>query len=305
MSRAKRVNPSLKNVAIAVEPITQSSSSFEIYSQTIKHFQSHSLLPSVSILSMIHSALYMVHNSWYYENEDRFAAEAKQQITELCSGQFNSKSVHIIKAKVPANEQLVEEMSEYLKKIRANLVVVFSNNRTGLPYWFLGSFAETAALTATIPILIMKPQINNTEFSKKPLIVVAVDAATTYSVKHLKWISEFAYPAQATLELVYVKPNTAHILSSIRKPEQRSIANNELKKLQKALEEMGLKVTLSMLPELETVAHTIVEFAEKKKAWTIITIFAQRKLVRRLLLGSTARKVLSLTNRPFLNLRIS
>lgn len=304
MNTSKPVKKSLKNVVIAVEPVSERSTSFDIFSRTIRRFQDGGLLPSASVISIIHSALYMVPNSWYDENEDRYADEARQSVGGLCSGQFEYSLAHVLKGKASSNQFLVEQMSEYLKRIQSSLLVVLSNNRTGLPYWILGSFAETAALTSTAPILVIKPQVKNIEFTAKPRLVIAVDASATYTSKHLKWISELALPSNASIDLVYVKPKPRGILSSIRKPEHRNIANRELRKMKKALEDFGLTVTLTMLSEKDSVAQSIVDYADKKKAWSIITISAQRKLARRLLIGSTARKVLSLTKRPYISLRL-
>ena len=305
MNTFKPINKSLKNVVVAVEPVSDRSTSFDTFSKTIKRFQDRSLLPRTSIISIIHSSLYMVPISWYRENEDRYSDEAKHNIDRLCLGQFEYNFTHVLKGKASTNQFLVEQMSEYLKRIQSSLLIVLSNNRTGLPYWILGSFAETAALTSTAPILVIKPQVKNIEFSAKPRLVIAVDASTTYSPKYLKWISELALPAEASVDLVYVKPKPHGILSSLRKPKHRNIANRELKKMEKSLKDFGVATTLTMITEKVSVAQSIVDFAEKKKAWSIITVSAQRKLARRLLIGSTARRVLSLTKRPYISLRLN
>jgi len=295
----------LQNVVVAIDPVLKASASFDVFAKTIKQFQDHGLLPSASVASIIHSALYSVPTSWYFENENRYAEEAKRNIESLCSGRFKTNVIRVLKGKTPLNQLLVEQMSEYLKRIHSSLLVVLSNNRTGLPYWILGSFAETAALTSTAPILVIKTQVKNIEFSAKPRLVIAVDASVAYSKKYIKWISEIAGPAGATIDLVYIRPKPNGIFSSIRKPAHRNIANQELRAMKKALEDLGITTTLTMIREKDTVAQSIIDYADKKKAWSIITISVQRKLVRRLLIGSTARRVLSLTKRPFISLRLS
>lgn len=305
MKTFEPVKGMLKNVVVAVEPVPEISSSFEIFSKTIKQFQESGLLPVASVVSIIHSALYMVPKSWYFENEDSYADEAKRNIGGLCSGRFEVNSTHVLKGKANSSQLLVEQMSEYLKRIHSSLLVVLSNNRTGLPSWILGSFSETAALISPSPILVIKPQVKNIEFSAKPRIIVAIDASATYSAKYFKWISELAGPAKAIIDLVYVKPNSRGILSSIRKPEHRNVANRDLRAMKKSLEDFGLTTTLTLLNEKDSAAQSIVDYADKKKAWLIITISVQRKLARRLLIGSTARRVLSLVKRPYLSLRLS
>lgn len=298
-------NKSLKEVVVAVEPTSKRSTCFNVFSKTIKQFQIKGLLPSTSILSINHSALYLGPISWYRENQDRYVEETKSRISELCSGQFEHGSIHVLKGQASSNQFLVEQASGYLNDIRSNLLVVLSSDRTGVPYWFLGSFSETAALSLTVPILIIKPHVKGIKFSAKTRVVIAVDASVVYPSKYIKWISDFALPAGAKVDLVYVKPEAKGFFAAFRKPKKQDVPIRELRTLQKALIKFGLDTTLIMINEKQSVAHSIVDYADKKNAWAIITMGAQRKLARRLLMGSTARRILSLTKRPYISLRLN
>lgn len=294
----------LKNVVIAVEPVVKDSSSFDVFARTIRHFQDCHVLPQATIVSLIHSSLSTVPTSWYLENKNRYASEAKENIERVSLGKFDFSGIHVLRGKGSANRDLVEQMSEYLKRIQSDLLVVLASNRSGIPYWALGSFAETAALSASTPVLVIKPHAKNLKFSEKPRFTVALDAAAEYSPKHLKWLVDFALPAQARIDLISVKPDRRGILFSSRRPAHPRLADKELRKIERSLKDSGLATTLSFVKEKDSIAQMIVDFADKKQAWAVITMSIERDLSRRLLLGSTARRVLSSTKRPFVSLRL-
>lgn len=302
MSTTKRLK-SLHNVVVAIEPISERSLSFQTFSKTIQKFQKHHILPSTSILSVIHPSLFSVPSSWYREAENKYAGEAAMNIEKNCQGTFDYSSVQILKGKASTNHYLVEEVSEYLKKIHSQLLVVLSSNRQGLPYWLVGSFAETAAFSATSSVLVVKPHLKNQEFSGKPRFTLALDASANYSTRHLKWVVDLVGPANAHVDIISVKPGKS-IFSSLRKSENPKLADKELKHFEKELNNAGISTSLSFIKEKDSVSQTIVDFADKKKSWGIITITTERAIARKLLLGSTARKVLTLTKRPFFAVRL-
>lgn len=303
MSKATTNVKSLHNVVVAVEPISERSLSFQTFAKTIQKFQQHKVLPSTSVLSIIHSALYSVPSTWYREAENKYADEAAINIEKVCQGTFDYSSVEILKGKASTNHYLIEEISAYLKKRHSQLLVVLSSNRQGLPYWLVGSFAETAAFSATSSVLVIKPHLKNQEFSAKPRFTLALDASASYSERHLKWVVDLAGPANAHVDIISVKPGKG-IFSSLKKPENQKLADKELKHFEKALNDAGISTSLSFIKEKESVPQTIVDFADKKKSWGIIAISTERAIARKLFLGSTARKVLTLTKRPFFAVRL-
>jgi nucleotide-binding universal stress UspA family protein len=306
MSQSKarpKIGPSLQKVVVAVEPDLKKTITFEGFAKTIRWYQKQNILPTVSIASIIHSALYSVTNAWYRQDENRYAKEAEFRIDQSCRGKFGYSSIDVLKGDASTNEYLVEEVSEYLNKAKAKLLVVLSSNRRGLPHWIVGSFAETAAFTATKPVLVLKPQVTTLEFSSKPRFTLTLDSSTKYTREHLNWVVELALPSQAQVDIVNVKPAMRGMLASLQKNDYPATAVAEIQKFEQGLRDAGVSTSLSYLNEKGSIAKTIVEFSDKKKAWGIITISAERGLVRKLLLGSTSRKVLSMTKRPFFTVR--
>jgi len=293
----------LKNVVVAIEPpVLERTLPLNKFATTIKLYQEKSVLPPVSIASLIHSSLYLVPTSWYYENEDRYAAEAQSKIDYACRNKFDYSTIQVLKGNASANHFLVEQLSEFLNRRKSELLVVLGSSRKGVPYWLLGSFAETAALTSTKSVMVIKSQ-SNFELSKSVRLTVAVDSGAKYTERDLNWLLKLARPGKIHLDFVSVRPKPSGVLSTLRKPKQPRLADRELKRFVQLIDENGLSASLTFLKEMESIAETVVAFADKSKSWGIVTIATERSFARKLILGSTARRILMLTKRPFFSIR--
>lgn len=298
-----RKQKQLSHVVVAIEPPDADRPlPLKNFGTMIQRYQEKFLLPQVSIASLIHSALYAVPTSWYYENESRYGAEAHAMIDRACGKSFDYSSIHVLKGKASANHLLVDQLSGFLSKKRSDLLVVLGSNRTGLPYWLLGSFAETAALTCSKSVLVIKSQ-SNLKLSTQPRLTVAVDPEAQYTDKDLNWLLRLAQPGRVHLDFVSVRPNPAGVLSHLRKPKQPHLANQKLRKFVQSINKNGVRTSLTFVKEQASVAETVVAFADKRKSWGIVTVSTERSLTRKLLLGSTARKILMLSKRPFFSIR--
>lgn len=52
----------------------------------------------------------------------------------------------------------VKKLLEYAKKVKAKAIVVNTHKRKSLERWYLGSFAETALLHTTVPLIMLNPE---------------------------------------------------------------------------------------------------------------------------------------------------
>lgn len=289
---------------VAVDPTSEKGKSFERFSAVVRLFQQKEILSRTSIVSAIHASLYAVPFSWYREMKGKFAKEALEAIERACTGYFDFDGAKVLQSDVSSNEGLVSKLASYGRRNGHDLLVVSSNERTGLPHWILGSFSETAALTAAMSVLVIKPHLAEAEFPSEVRIVVTVDAAAPPSNKALQWIGKLAKSAGALVHLVYVEPRQRPLVDSLQKRQPKNLAEGILKGISHELRKAGVRSTIEILSESKSIAHTIVSLVEVQKAWLTITISAERSSLRKLLLGSTARRILSLTERPFLSLRI-
>lgn len=294
----------LKNVVVAIEPpVLERTLPLNKFATTIKLYQENSVLPPLSIASLIHSSLYMVPTSWYYQNEDRYAGEAQTKIDDVCRNRFDYRAIQVLKGKASSNHVLVEQLSKFLNRKRSELLVVLGSSRKGVPYWLLGSFAETAALTSTKSVMVIKSQ-SNFELSKSVRLTVAVDSGSKYTDRDLNWLLKLGRPGKIHLDFVSVRPKPSGVLSALRKPKQPHLADKDLRRFVHLTNEKGLSASLTFVKEKDSIAETVVAFADKTKSWGIVTIATERSMARRLILGSTARRILMLTKRPFISVRV-
>jgi len=297
-------NDPLRNVVLAMDPTVNRRGSFSAYSGIVSKFQKIGAIPSVRVVSMIHQSLFMVPPEWYYQNKDRYAEETRDQLESALKTELRFKAIHVLKGKSSSNRLLINELSAYLKKIHSELLIVFTSNRTGIPYWLLGSFAETAALSASTPVLVIKPHTKGLSFSRTPRFTVALDPQKQVSKEHIDYILRFARPADAQIDLVGVKKVQRAFLGKIRKQKIESAHLAPLKDAERELTRAGLKVNLELLPESKSVPETVVKYSETKKSWGILCPSAVDRSGSDLLLGSTSRKILTLTKRPFFAVRL-
>lgn len=294
----------MMSALVAIDPTSEKGKSFERFTAVLRLFQQKEILSNASIAAAIHGALYAVPHQWYREMKGKFAKEALDSITKACTGRFVFDGAKVLQSDVQSNEGLVAKLAGYGRRSGHDLLVVSSNERTGLPHWILGSFSETAALTAPMSVLAIKPHLAESDFPPEARFVVTVDAAVPPSKKTLQWIGRLAKSADAHVHLVYVEPRERPLVDSLQKRQPKNLAETVLKGIARDLREAGVQSTVDILSESKSIAHTVVDLAEVQKAWLTITLSAERSAVRKLLLGSTARRVLSLTKRPFLSLRL-
>src|SRR5690606_6945260 len=131
---------------------------------------------------------------------------------------------------------------------KKDLLIVSSSERRGLPYWLLGSFAETAALTATIPVMIIKPDADEQGFSEHVNFVVGVDVAATPSARALGWIAKAAKICNAHVELVYVKSKFSPLTNILKKSKKESTdAQHILQRCSQTLKGKGVQSNISII----------------------------------------------------------
>lgn len=240
---------------------------------------------------------------YYKSYKNELAKEARLNVQRACEGKFQYRTVRVIQSDASTNEELVAQLSRHGKKMNLDILVVGSSDRKGLPYWFLGSLAETASLSASMPVLVLKH--SSTIISRTRKLVVAVDASATPSARDIAWLANLSRSTKSHLSLVYVEPRKRAVVDSLQERKSKTESLHSLQQLALSLRSKGaVATTVTILPEDRSIAHRIVEFSEKQKAWMTITTTAKRTRLRKLLLGSNARRILALSKRPFLSLRL-
>lgn len=293
----------MKKTVIAVDPTTHSGKSFERFCAAVRFFQDKGLFGPLTVASVFSPAMTPLPFEVFSQEKTRILEEALTSIKSSTRGRFKYDSAQVLYSESPSVADHVAKLSDFSKKSHADLLVFGSHERSGLPYWFLGKFSETAALTAGASVFIIKPYLHRIEFSREPRILVAVDASSPPSKASREWIVARARSLGASLDLASVSPKPRFISNVLEKRSSQSETEKVLGQLQRDFESKGLKTKIHLLEEGRSIAHSLVELAESRKAWIIATTAADRSLARKLLLGSRARQILTLTKRPFLSVR--
>ena len=294
----------MKSALVAVDPLELKGSRFDRFCEKIRFLQEKGFVSRVSVAAVVHRSQYLMPYSYYNENKDELAKEARSDVQRACEGKLPYHTVRVLQSGSHANEELVAHLSRHGKRLNSDILIIASNDRTGLPYWFLGSFAETASLTATMPVLVLKNSTPMAKLASKPLLVVPIDVSAPPVARDVAWIANFSRSTGSRLSLVYVVPKQRIVVDALQERKNKDEAKRVLNRVAAALESKGaLATTTIVVSESRSIAHSIVDFSEKEKAWMTIATSPKRKKLRRLLLGSNARHVLALSKRPFLSLR--
>jgi nucleotide-binding universal stress UspA family protein len=294
----------MKKAVIALSPRQDLDENLDHFYDTLKLFQDKGFFADTAVVSVIHPLAYLMPMQWYKDMRGRLAKEAHQDLEKRVQQRIHYQTIKVLQSSTDSLEYLASMVSRYAQRIGSDVLVLASNARTGLPHWIMGSFSETAALLARHPTLIIKPHIPPEQFASAPHMVVCVDVIAPPSAQELRWIATAAKTGGATLDLLYVKPKPRPLFAAMQPGKTPKDPQKVLDDAQKKLEKAGVSVRSSILDEGSSLAQTVVDFAEQKQTWAIFTVATPRSTLRKLLLGSQARKILALTQRPFLSLRL-
>lgn len=294
----------MKNALLALDSTSCAGRPFEELNKVIGLFQKHDVLPSdVGVASIYHPNLTPAPIEYFDEEKKRLAREAKATIENALRGKMGFRSIDVLISDSSSAEDHVEQLSRFARRKGADLLVLGSSDRTGLPYWFLGSFSETAALYASVPVLIIKSSSTKMKWARDPKFVLAVDVAAPPSARDIRWIAERVKSARATLELIYITPKRRFFLDKLQLRKSRSETVKTLQALAQQFKARGVHARSTVRDEGTSIAHSIRDFADELGAWMIMTITAERTRARKLLLGSKARRLLGLSERPLVSIR--
>ncbi|SDS35728.1 Nucleotide-binding universal stress protein, UspA family [Polaribacter sp. KT25b] len=117
--------------------------------------------------------------------------------------------------------KVFSEINEIAKEINADLIIMGSNGATGLKEFFTGSNTEIVIRYAETPVLVIKNELNDVDFSD---VVYATDFSEESIPAFKKMLTSLAF-LNAEIHLLYVNlPNDKFLTT----PEMDALANNFL-----------------------------------------------------------------------------
>lgn len=202
----------------------------------------------------------------------------------------------------------VKKLMDYAKKHSGQLVVLNTHARSGLSRMVLGSFAETAALYAKLPLLMINPQATVPSAIKR--ILYPTDL-TSDSKKTFKKIIKLASQWGASIVLMHKLPDPiepvlqtgVHMagggwvsVNQYLDREQKS-RHEECEKLAAAARKAGVDCQVEIEDRPGFVADTILGVA-KEKSCDLIAVASNAGPVSAILIGSVARQLMRQSEIP-------
>lgn len=92
------------------------------------------------------------------DNEQTIETEAKEKLKKILIKNYPLKNNYKIKV---ITGSVYDEILDYIKKEKIDVVIMATHGRPGLAHFFLGSVAEKIVRYSPVPVLTVKPDSNN------------------------------------------------------------------------------------------------------------------------------------------------
>ena len=135
----------------------------------------------------------------------------KQRERDLIAIVSSIQTTHGVKATLTCTHgHPAEESVKFAKNINANLIVLSTHGRTGLPHLFLGSTAEKIARLSSVPVLTVRPGESVPSGREFRSILVATDFSKNAEAA-IPFAVTLAKQGRAKIILTHVVENSAYL----------------------------------------------------------------------------------------------
>lgn len=203
--------------------------------------------------------------------------------------------------------------------LSVDLIVLCSHGRTGLTRWFLGSVARTLAHSSPVPLLIVngrEPASLESEQSRRMLIPLdGSPLAETALEPGMQLLAALSAPLGGTIQLVQVvkliRPTVGEVFISGLNDDALQRAKTYLAQVAEGLQPTARALNLSIdwsVALEEDVANALLDIAQHgtddSVACDLVAISTHgRSTLQRIIMGSVAERLLSVTKQPMLIVR--
>ena len=238
------------------------------------------------------------------------AARSSRALQDVSTFAGRASSVTKVGVAVEESTHVEGAILEAARALPADLIVMGSHGRSGVPRLFLGSVAERVLRSAPCPVMVVPPHdaVEPSTVSFKH-IVCPVDFSES-SLAALTWALSLAEEADAQLSLLHV----IEVPAELRVPAV--VTDPDFDQLHAAVEADTLTRLRSLIPvhasefcSVETAAasgaagHAILEFAARRHADLIVMGAQGQGAIERWIFGSKTRDVVCGATCPVLTVR--
>jgi nucleotide-binding universal stress UspA family protein len=218
----------------------------------------------------------------------------KKQLNKLA---FSKLKLTVLPLRSISLTASVNELVNYAKKTKTDLIVLPTNNQKALPAFVFGSFAETLTHLSSSHLLTYHQKTKFISEAPKKILF-----AHDFSVKGKAGLLEaitFAKKWNALLTVIHV----TYKFPDISDEEFEINLDRQTKKIEQQLTKESVKHSIKIINDNGPVDQLILEVAKKEKS-DLIAITAQANKLQVLLGGSVSRKILRGANIPILVLKV-
>jgi len=199
----------------------------------------------------------------------------------------------------------VHAIADHVDKAGIDLIVMTTHGRGGFQRAWLGSVADGLVRRAGCPILLIRPDGAGGEAPVEYRHVLVPLDGTAVSEQILPHATALATPGTTNFTLLRVVPPSlalgGHVirLDEERLAEVAATARRGLERVAAGLRDRGFETGIRVISH-QTPAQAILDWAAEKEADLIAMTTRSEGGLARLMLGSTADKVLRATRTPLL-----
>lgn len=236
------------------------------------------------------------------ENELRSREEAAE-VLDSAVGQLVQQGVHARgEMRSIADGHPARAIARAAEEHRADLVAVGSHGRTDLGAMLLGSVGHEVASLVKVPVLVVRPPedaawLEAGQKARIGRILVAISVDEPESL--FRTAAEAALADNARVRVLHVKESVA-LAEGAAYIEPEADANGAISAAVGRLARFGIEPESEIATGVGSVAHEIVEAADRWEADLIVLGSRRPSDLGGLLLGSVGHQVIHMTRRPVL-----
>jgi len=314
MSQKQRRSKGMKKCIWAVDAFEEKSKKQAQFRQFLQAWV-HQMGVSLEPVYVLNSEGLNFPSETFSPMIKQFQPAAEKSLAQYLKG---FKISHLLRSKVLVQDQpsvtsSVRSLLNYAGRARADLILVSTHARHGLPRLILGSFTESLLLSSRCPVLVMGPHIHAYPFKK---ILFPTDFSPG-SLKLYKKVLEVARQLNAKVILFHreTQPMQPIVQTGVFLlgggwvpfPEYMSRAEEEKRKISEQWIKIGQQAQVKVESYFDSsttdgIAEGILHYAKRNQVG-LIAMVAQSGALASTFLGSITRKVVRAAEAGVLILR--
>ncbi|KYG65945.1 hypothetical protein AZI86_02415 [Bdellovibrio bacteriovorus] len=290
---------------MALNPKAAESTSFKNFCTQINTLQKKGLLSKVNIVSLIHPNFFAMPSDIYFSQKETLMNEVEKSLATGLGQQIAYSDLTVLESPYSSYDEMVGFLSQLAYRQRDSVIIVGIDPQQKVYKWLAGGLPETAALSAQIPILLVKVDQTCLIDKEEPRVVLAVDTEAPPTKKALRRFARLVRPLGTPVDILHVQRKANFVASLIGASTGPKESEAILASTLEDLRSLNLDGKIHTIEEEDSVAATIAKFANNQGAWITATSSPTRDIRHRLVWGSTTQNLLEELSCPLLVLRSS